>query len=314
MHIRFGCKITKKKLHLYKIIQEEANMKRFVFAILLSSLLSAALCQAAPSHKTIKFKGQEREYWISLPEGASSATPLVICLHGYGGKAEGYKPGFEKKALERGFAVCFPQGLKAPKGKTGWNVRYPKQEGMTSDDIAFVVFLSRQLPKLFSLSPENVFMAGMSNGGEMCYLMAYRCPKAFRAIASVAGLQMGWIKDELKPKGPVPFFEIHGTEDKTSRWEGDPDNQYGWGEYLPVPAAVANIVSINDCRLYSKTELPALPGTDKKVILHSYTRGAEDTEVAFYEVIGGTHSWAEDAVDTYGIIFDFFSRHLAGQF
>lgn len=286
-------------------------MKRLFFAVLLPFLFACVWCRAESSHRTIKFKGQEREYWISVPEGASDSTPLVICLHGYGGKAQGYKPGFEKKALERGFAVCFPQGLKAPKGKTGWNVRYPKQEGMTSDDIAFVVYLSKQLPKLFGLSAVNVFMTGMSNGGEMCYLMAYKRPKAFRAIASIAGLQMGWIKDELKPKGPVPFFEIHGTEDKTSRWEGDPDNQYGWGEYLPVPSAVANIVSINGCRLYSKTEIPTNPDSGKKVVLHSFTRGAENTEVAFYEVVGGTHSWADDAVDTYSLVLDFFSRHFA---
>ncbi len=289
-------------------------MKRKIclfFVILMSVLVPASVHGAEPQHRTIKFQGLDREYWISIPESASASTPLVICLHGYGGHAEGYKPGFTKAALEKGFAVCYPQGVKAPKGKTGWNVRYPKQEGMKTNDVAFVVFLSKQLPKLFGLSAENVFMTGMSNGGEMCYLMAYTHPKAFRAIASVAGLQMGWIKDEVKPAGPVPFFEIHGTADKTSRWEGDPFNDYGWGEYLPVPAAVANMVSINGCRLYSRTELPLKSEDAHQVILHSYTLGENDTEVAFYEVIGGTHSWADDAVDTFGEILGFFERHLA---
>ena len=28
------------------------------------------------------------------------------------------------------------------------------------------------------------------------------------------------------------MMEVHGTEDKTSKWEGDPFNEGGWGSYL----------------------------------------------------------------------------------
>lgn len=284
-------------------------MKR-IFVFLAVLVLSAGTAFAVESTRhTVRYRGYEREYWLSVPDNAGADTPLIVCLHGYGGKAEGYKPDMVKAALDRGYAICCPQGLKAPKGKTGWNVRYPKQEGMTVNDVAFVVFLAGYLPKNHGLNRVNVFMTGMSNGGEMCYVMALSHPETFRAIASMAGLQMGWTVDELNSRKPVPFMEVHGTGDKTSRWEGDPDNKYGWGAYLPVPVAVANMVSHNRCRLYSRTELPLLKEGANRVILHSYTMGAGGTEVLFYEVQGGTHSWATDAFDSYGAILDFFDRY-----
>lgn len=270
---------------------------------------NAIIVSYARQKHTVRYRGAEREYYISLPENAGPDTPLVFCLHGYGGKAGKYRPEMELECLRRGYAICYPQGLKAPIGKTGWYVRYPKQEGMKDNDVDFMLYLAKTLPREFGLSRENVFFSGMSNGGEMCYIMAYKHPEAFRAIASVAGLQMGWTLRELKPRGAVPFMEIHGTGDMTSRWSGDPDNSYGWGEYLAVPSAVANIVSMNGCREYSKVELPLLSDKSRQVILHRYTRGRNDSEVLLYEVVGGPHSWALSDMDTPAAILDFFDRY-----
>lgn len=274
------------------------------------TLFSLTLGAQTKKHMSTRFQGFEREYFISLPEKAEGA-PLIFCLHGHGGHAEGYRPELEQVALEHGFAVCYPQGLKSPIGKPSWNVRYPSQEGMQTDDIAFMVHLTKVLPEEYGLSPVNVFFSGMSNGGEMCYIMAYTHPETFRAICSMAGLQMGWTVKELQPKGAVPFMEVHGTADKTSRWEGDPDNKYGWGQYLAVPAAVSNIVAMNKCIHYEKTELPLLKEDAHPVILHHYDLGTDGAEVLFYEVVGGTHSWALDALDSCGEMVRFFERHLA---
>ena len=50
----------------------------------------------------IKHGGMERSYWLYLPENHENA-PLVLCLHGYGGKAEGYRPEMIEVAKENGF-------------------------------------------------------------------------------------------------------------------------------------------------------------------------------------------------------------------
>ena len=126
-------------------------------------------------------------------------------------------------ADRNGFAVCYPQGLKDPKGNSSWNVGYPSQEGMKTDDVDFIVKLSRHISREFGLSRENIFLTGMSNGGEMCYLTAQKKPKAFKAIASIAGLTLTDMMP-LRYRRPVPFMEVHGTEDRTSEWTGDPEN------------------------------------------------------------------------------------------
>ena len=197
----------------------------FTALCLLVALQFSALAQ---EKYQFRHQGLDREYWMYIPENLPEQAPLVFVLHGYGGKAEGYCPQMIETARKHGFAVCYPQGEKAPKGKTGWNMGYPKQEGMKTDDIDFICDLARHVQKKFSLSRKNTFFSGMSNGGEMCYIMAMQHPEAFSAYASVAGLTMEWAYRSMSPKMAVPLMEIHGTADKTSLWEGDPDNNCGW--------------------------------------------------------------------------------------
>lgn len=287
-------------------------MKRFLTSIILILMAWALNAQTEPQavRHTIRHDGMERVYWLYVPEGLEKGAPLVMVLHGYGGKAEGYRPEMMTVAQENGFAVCYPQGAEDPKGKTGWNVGYPAQKGMKTDDVDFVCDLARHLQKKYGFSHGNTFCTGMSNGGEMCYILAMQRPEVFGAFASIAGLTMEWAYKELTPKRPVPFMEVHGTEDRTSRWEGDPGNEGGWGEYIAVPLAVANMAAAARCTHELTTELPLIRN---KVILHRYMggepawEGGPIAEVRLYEVVGGKHSWALSDLDTCREIWDFFT-------
>ena len=251
------------------------------------------LNMSAQDIKEYKFRhdGIERSYWLYLPENHENA-PLVLCLHGYGGKAEGYRPELIEVAKENGFALCYPQGEKAPKGKTGWNVGYPAQEGMKTDDVDFVCDLVRHLQKTFKLSKLNTFYSGMSNGGEMCYILATQKPDMFSAYATIAGLTMEWLYKDYRPSKAVPIMEVHGTADKTSKWEGDPFNEGGWGAYISVPQAVGVWVAEARCTHEVTEELPLVRN---KVILHKYVGGdpawenGPATEVRLYEIVDGKH-------------------------
>lgn len=263
---------------------------------------------------SILFEGQYRTHYLYMPSRLREGRPLVIMLHGYGGKADGYRPEMLEVARREGFALCIPQGLKAPQGKTGWYVGYPKQKGMRQNDDEFVCHLSRYLCETYQL--ENPFLVGMSNGGEMCYLIGRKYPGAFRAIASIAGLTMEWVSEHIAPHGPVPFMEVHGTRDRTSRWEGDLENEGGWGAYIPVPEAVQFWVRENGCEAEERTTaLPLASETACPVVLHSWLgvpawEGGPPCEVRLYEVQGGNHSWALADMDTCDIVWDFFSKYL----
>ncbi len=260
----------------------------------------------------MKFKGEEREYFLLVPDSLGPSRPLVVMLHGYGGKAEGYRPEMAEAARRHGFALCIPQGLKDPEGNPGWNVGYPSQKGMKTDDVAFVMHLCRKLQKQYGLDPGSTFLTGMSNGGEMCYLFAWLQPRFFKAIASVAGLTMEWLVRGNSPKGHVPFLEIHGTADKTSLWEGDPQNTGGWGSYLSVPVAVGNIVSMNRCTWCKTEQLPLYKPEkpSRQVTVHHWMGGTDGADVYLYEVSGGKHSWHMEDIDTIELIWSFFEKQL----
>ena len=257
---------------------------------------------------TMKYKGEVRTYWLYVPEGASPATPLVLVLHGYGGNAEGYCPAMLEVAEREGFAVCYPQGEKDAKGKTGWNVGYDVQQGLERDDVGFVKALVKHLRKKHRIGKDNVFMSGMSNGGEMTYFMAYKYPDLFRAYATLAGLTMQWAYKEWKAKKPVPLMEVHGTADKTSMWEGDPEDTGGWGSYIAVPAAVGYWAAQARCTHEETTTLPQKG--EHPVVLHRYLGGDDGIEVRLYEVQGAKHSWHLADMDTCEEMWRFFSGYL----
>lgn len=281
----------------------------FLFSLLLLSLsLAPSFGQTAIErrcvHGTFKHQGMTREYYLYTPENLKKGAPLVLCLHGYGGSGAHGNADLMDAADRHGFAICYPDGSPDPRGYKSWNVGYPFQKGMKTDDVDLMVKLSKHLKKEHGF--KDAFLTGMSNGGEMCYLTAQRKPKAFKAIASIAGLTLTDMMP-LKYKKPVPFMEVHGTEDRVSEWTGDPEDKGGWGAYMAVPAALSHIIAANGCVSETITALPRKEGRNQ-VILHHFQGGKAD--VLVYKVIGGDHSWSDKDMDTCDAVLEFFSHYL----
>ncbi len=259
---------------------------------------------------TIKHKGNEYTYWLYIPANLKPGAPLVIFFHGYGSNTiPAIGLGFNPVADKNGFAVCYPRGPKDFKDQHCWDVGYSfhAENNWKRDDVGFTLKLVKHLQKEYNLSKHNIFATGHSNGGEMSYLLAYKTPHTFAAVAPISGLTMEWMYRNLKPEAPIPLMEIHGTEDVVSKWNGDPHNKDGWGEYLAVPTAVAFWVSVNRC---THEESEVLPQKGNKVIAHKYLDGIDGNQVWLYEVIGGTHSWPNDDINTAEEIWKFFSLFL----
>ena len=284
--------------------------------ILLSVVAVFALCASAfaaegqLTQHTLRHKGVENSYRLYLPANLPADAPLVVVFHGYGSRnIPSLKYGFNALADRNGFAVCYPRGTQDFRGKHCWDVGYSfhKEKGWKRDEVGFACRLVRTLQKEYGLSRTNVFATGHSNGGEMCYLLAYTRPDVFAAVAPVSGLTMEWMYRELEAKKPIPLLEIHGTEDKTSAWNGDPTNKGGWGKYIAVPRAVGYWAAVNRC---THEQVEKLPLRRNQVVAHRYVGGTDGTEVWLYEVVGGKHSWAEKDLDTAQHIWNFFSKYL----
>lgn len=254
--------------------------------------------------------GVERTYKLYLPANIKRKAPLVFVLHGYGGSFKLDDKGFNEVADRHGFAVCYPQGSKDGRGKNCWNVGYPFQADMSVDDVSFLCKLAKKLQKEHNLSRRNTFCTGMSNGGEMSYLLAYERQNTFKAVAPIAGLTMKWMTKAYTRTRPIPLFEIHGTEDRTSEWTGDLANKGGWGAYIAVPDAVNYWVERNGCKRETVDTLPLKSAGSNRVVTHKYIDSKGGKDVWLYEIIGGRHTWGNKDIDTAEEIWKFFSNFI----
>lgn len=287
---------------------------RILFAAAALTVTTQAFAQAA-KYVDIKCKagGRERTGVLYLPEGIKPGAPLVTCVHGYGGKANPKSFDLDQVASREKFAVLYPQGLKDPKGTPGFYVGYPNQEGMNVDDVKALCDMTKFVQKKYSLSKENTFLTGMSNGGDICYLAALEGQKTFKALAPVAGLAFTWFYNKYSmtnPK-PVPIFEIHGTEDRVSEWGGDPEGKGGWGPYLSVPMAVGYWVARNGCTVHRADTVKSKdPKSTHYIIRHFYSGGPGNNDVQLYEVVGAPHCWHSKDINTGEEIWNFFKKYL----
>ena len=291
-------------------------MKKIITLFVALAFCHVASAGTSKQNQTIQDQGLTRKYHLYVPDNLPAGAPLVFILHGYGGSADAYFTSgtiakFKTLADERKVLLCYPQATQDSKN-TGWNVYYPWQIAaateMKVDDCEFICTLAKHLQSTYNVSAKNVFLTGMSNGGEMCYLMAYRKPKEFAAIASMAGLTLVEMAKRHDYTEPVAFMEVHGTGDTTSRWEGDPTNQYGWGAYLSVPVAVGAVAAANKCMYEETSELKVIKN---RVIFHRYYGAPSGKEVHFYEVRNGGHNWATDSFDSCTVIMDFFKQYMS---
>ena len=285
-------------------------MKHFMQSMLLWAAMSVTASAQTFVEDSIKVQGHMRHFVMYLPDGLAEDAPLVFVLHGYGGKIWRENP-LIHVADKEGFGVCIPQGLRDPKGKTSWNVGYPFQEGWKIDDVKSLCRMARYVQKKYHLSRENSFLTGMSNGGEMCYLMAYSKQQTFKAVAPIAGLTMEWMYRELEAPRPIPLLEIHGTEDRTSEWTGDLKDEGGWGAYMPVPIAVGYWVARNRCTHEETERVESLRGSQgNPIIRHCFKGSPTGCDVWLYEVIGAGHTWHTDDIDTGQEVWNFFRQYV----
>ena len=282
-------------------------IQKFTFTILLS--LSACFAMAQTSTGTIEHDGTTRDYILHLPTGydASVSYPFVYNLHGYTSNAQQqqFYSGMDNTADAGGFIVCYPNGID-----NSWNVGLPG--GSSADDVSFLLDLVDSLAVDYNINYNRLYSCGMSNGGFMSYKLACEQGDKFAAIASVTGSIVPSQFEECAPIRKMPVMQIHGTADDVVAYNGS-------GFNAPVEDVVNFWVEQNECNLMADTiAVENISTTDFCTAERiEYTDCEEDTEVVFYKIDGGGHTWPDGAV-TIGVtnrdfnasqeIWDFFNR------
>ena len=239
-------------------------------------------------------EGINRQYIYYEPLELNEEKPLVFVMHGFTGDASGIKnySGMNQIADQYGFAVCYPRGTTDSEGNRFWNVGYAFHEDETVNDVGFLTELASYLQINHGLNPDFTFATGMSNGGEMCYMLACQANDTFKAVAPVAGMILQDILDECQDSNPIPLFEIHGSEDNVTPISGDPNNNDGWGAYPSIPFTINYFSEKNECSTLQTETLPDLdPFDGSYVVSEKHLNGINNNEVWYYEIIGGGHDW-----------------------
>ena len=164
-------------------------------------------------------------YHSALPDVTQNA-PVVIWLHGYGGRAErAVRPkAIQRNFTKRGFVFVAPQGRPDPArpDQRDWNVADGYNQ--PRDDVAFLSAVIDDVMARYGTDPKRVLVAGFSRGASMAWDFACARPDMIAAVAATSG----GFWEPFKPEcaGPVHLFHTHGFNDQTVPLEG---RKVSWG-------------------------------------------------------------------------------------
>tara|TARA_R110000737_G_C14572699_1_gene484314 strand:+ start:291 stop:1424 length:1134 start_codon:yes stop_codon:yes gene_type:complete len=260
--------------------------KKLTFIVLISFVSSYISAQTTTG--TIQHDGLTRDYILHLPTGydANESYPFVYNLHGFGSNAQQqqFYSAMDITADDNGFIVCYPNGID-----NSWNVGW--DFGSNADDVDFLLTLVDALAVDYNINYERLYSCGMSNGGFMSYKLACEKSDEFSAVASVTG---SIVPSELAVCDPVrriPVMQIHGTADPTVAYNG---SNIG----APIEDVVDFWVGNNACNSMADTipieDIDPSDGCTAQRI--QYTDCEDDTEVVFYKIDGGEHTWPDAAI------------------
>ena len=264
--------------------------QKFIFIALITLFTQEIIAQ----YTSFEHDGLTRQYIYYEPENLNEQMPLVFVMHGYTGDANSIRNYSEMNdfADQYGFAVCYPRGTVDAGGNRFWNVGYAFHPNETVDDVGYLTQLAQYLQQSNGLNPDYTFATGMSNGGEMCYMLACQGYDTFKAVAPVAGMILQDILDDCDAAPAIPVFEIHGSQDGVTPLAGDPDNNDGWGSYPSIADTIDYFVEKNNCTTLVEGTVPNTDTSDGSFIVsEKYIYGINQNEVWYYKVVGGGHDW-----------------------
>jgi len=249
--------------------------------------------------KTIEVDGLEREYFLYVPAAydGSEEWPLVLNFHGF--LSNPFEQIFASQmnlvADTADFLVAYPMGLPIdasdiegeinpilPSVGPGWNVYGFLAE---HDDLEFTKQIIQQTDSEFTLDNNRVYAAGMSFGGIMTYYLACELNDQIAAFASVTGDMPKDQRFDCAPDKSVPILHIHGTEDPIAPYDG---SLIGIG-----PEATVQFWRDNNQCMTEPVETPFedIDTTDNSTVTLFEYDCADDSEVLFYRIEGGGHTW-----------------------
>jgi polyhydroxybutyrate depolymerase len=269
--------------------------------------------------RALRIEGLERSFLLFVPSSHSAGhpLPLVVVLHGAGGRGAGRArhTGFSLLAEQEGFAVVYPDGIRHR-----WNDG--RDIGASHDDVGFVRAILDTLGRELALDPRRVYATGISNGAMFSYRLACDLPGRFAAVAPVAGAVPGELAAHCADPHPVAVLAIQGTADPLVPYAGG-GVAFRRGQVLSAERSAAFWAQADGCSS-TPTDSAAIDrvADGTRVLRSAFEHCAGGREVVLYTVEGGGHTWpggppvarlvgrVSREMDATRVIWEFFLRHV----
>ncbi len=261
-------------------------------------------CYLNTNAQTLVHDGMNREYIIYVPNSynGTSAVPLLLNFHGFGGSASQFMQEADMRSLAEAdtFILVYPQG-SCLDGSSHWN---PCPTGgdnkSTADDVGFVEAMISEISSQYNLDMERIYAAGYSNGGMMAYGLANYKSDLIAAVASVSGSMLDCLG---AGSHPMPVVHLHGTSDGVVSYNGSND----WNS---VQSTLDYWINFNNT---VSTPIVNIDTTGGMTIEHYvYDQGDNSVSVEHYKYIGGDHVWFNEPYqgqNASNLVWSFMSKY-----
>jgi polyhydroxybutyrate depolymerase len=286
----------------------------------------ACEAQRGTSCQSLTINGVTRTYLLHVPANFQKNNgALVIVLHGSGGNGLGMEigTGFSTLADQAGFAVAYPDGLlESSSGQTNWAYFFSD----FTDDVSFFRQFINTLQASVDPDPRRIYITGLSSGALMSHRLGVQLSELVAGIGVVEGALFlkGNPPPVHSPVGPVSVLILHGDQDKTVLYCGTPVDASQEQSFNYWAGTSADSCSSLD------TTLALCDGQRNisAVVEKDATNCSGNTEVKFYKLIGGVHTWytvpmnvssqvpfnpdfnSNTGITTTDILWSFFATHL----
>ncbi len=254
---------------------------------------------------TFEHDGLSRVFLVYVPDSLAPSAPLMMALHGGGGKAKQTFDQHPVEELAEKFGVVAVAAQGTPKdgeeNSFDWNGQVSLDSGV--DDVGYLARILEEVTAQLGLDPKRRYLAGFSGGASMTIRMGAERSDLLTAIATFAGKvglseAGGPIVYPPVPTTPLSVQLLYGTDDPNLEGELKGDVQATsaragiewWASQLGCGAAPANIS-------VGTLSFDTYPDCDQGVA------------VRLVVAEGIPHAWPEE--DTHGLagtklLFEFF--------
>jgi len=261
-------------------------------------------CYSNTNAQTLVHDNINREYVLYIPNSydETSAVPLLVNFHGFGGSASEFMSYADMRSIAETdtFILAYPQG-SCLDGSSHWNACPTGGDNKSdADDFGFVESMINEISSQYNIDMERIYAAGYSNGGMMAYGLANYKSDLIAAVASVSGVML---ECTGSTSHPMPVVHLHGTSDGVLPYNGSSD----WSS---VQSTLDYWINFNNTIITPTVSNDNSGGMS--IEHYVYDQGDSSVSVEHYKFIGGDHVWFSatyQGQDASELVWNFVSRY-----